>query len=57
VATTRAKDQLYLCHPLIDYSRGMGMVPLRPSRFIEELEQDGIHPTELPYEQWIIDED
>ncbi|HTZ40613.1 MAG TPA: ATP-dependent helicase [Syntrophales bacterium] len=57
VATTRAKDQLYLCHPLIDYSRGMGMVPLRPSRFIEELEQDTDHPTELPYEQWIIDED
>jgi len=57
VATTRAKDQLYLCHPLIDYSRGMGMVPLRPSRFIEELEEDTFHPTELPYEQWIIDED
>ena len=57
VATTRAKDQLYLCHPLIDYSRGMGMVPLRPSRFIEELEEDAFHPTELPYEQWIIDED
>jgi len=57
VAITRAKDQLYLCHPLIDYSRGMGMVPLRPSRFIEELEQDTSHPTELPYEQWIIDED
>ena len=57
VATTRAKDQLYLCHPLIDHSRGMGMVPLRPSRFIEELEQDAFHPTELPYEQWIIDED
>jgi hypothetical protein len=34
----------------------MGMVPLRPSRFIEELEE-GFHPTELPYEQWIIDED
>ncbi len=57
VATTRAKDQLYLCQPLIDYSRGMGMVPLRPSRFIEELESDGSHPTELPYEQWILDED
>ena len=57
VATTRAKDQLYLCHPLIDYSRGMGMVPLRPSRFIEELEENAFHPTELPYEQWIIDED
>ena len=57
VATTRAKDQLYLCHPLIDYSRGMGMVPLRPSRFIEELEEGTFHPTELPYEQWIIDED
>ena len=53
---TRAKDQLYLCHPLIDYSRGMGMVPLRPSRFIEELE-GGLHPTELPYEKWIVDED
>ena len=57
VAATRAKDQLYLCHPLLDYSRGMGMVPLRPSRFIEELEQDVGHPEELPFEQWIIDED
>lgn len=57
VATTRAKDQLYLCHPLIDHSRGMGMVPLRPSRFIEELEQDSLHPAELPFEQWIIDDD
>ena len=38
VATTRAKDELYLAHPLMDYGlRGSGGVLLQPSRFIKEI--------------------
>jgi DNA helicase-2/ATP-dependent DNA helicase PcrA len=38
VATTRAKDELYLTHPLIDLSpRGNGQVLLQPSRFLREI--------------------
>jgi len=38
VATTRAKDQLYLTHPLIDVSlRGDGQLLLQPSRFLREI--------------------
>ena len=38
VATTRAKDELYLTHPLMDFSlRGNGQVLLQPSRFLREI--------------------
>ncbi|MBI4343750.1 MAG: ATP-dependent helicase [Candidatus Omnitrophica bacterium] len=38
VASTRAKDELYLTHPLIDLGgRGGGSVLLQPSRFIREV--------------------
>ena len=38
VATTRAKDQLYLTHPVIDVSlRGDGQLLLQPSRFLREI--------------------
>ncbi|MBI3330643.1 MAG: hypothetical protein HYZ96_00865, partial [Candidatus Omnitrophica bacterium] len=38
VATTRAKDELYLTHPLIDLSpRGNSQVLLQPSRFLREI--------------------
>ncbi len=38
VAATRAKDELYLCYPIVSESwRGLGF--LRPSRFIQELDQ------------------
>ena len=38
VATTRAKDELYLAHPLMDLSlRGNGQVLLQPSRFLREI--------------------
>ncbi len=38
VATTRAKDQLYLTHPLMDLSlRGDGQLLLQPSRFLREI--------------------
>jgi DNA helicase-2/ATP-dependent DNA helicase PcrA len=37
VATTRAKDELYLTHPLMDLSRrGRGLL-LEPSRFLREI--------------------
>jgi DNA helicase-2/ATP-dependent DNA helicase PcrA len=56
VATTRAKDQLYLCYPLLDYSRGMGNMVLNPSKFIRELSPTQRYSKSCPYEQWIINE-
>ncbi len=56
VATTRAKDQLYLCYPVLDYTRGMGNLPLSPSRFIRELCPSTLRAKERPYDQWIVDE-
>jgi DNA helicase-2/ATP-dependent DNA helicase PcrA len=56
VAATRAKDQLYLCYPVFDYSRGMGNLPLSPSRFIRELCPSGLRLKDRPYEQWAIDD-
>ncbi len=38
VATTRAKDELYITHPLLDLSlRGNAQVLLQPSRFLREI--------------------
>jgi DNA helicase-2/ATP-dependent DNA helicase PcrA len=38
VATTRAKDELYITHPLMDMSlRGGGSLFLQPSRFLREI--------------------
>jgi len=38
VAATRAKDELYLVHPLIEYGvRGSGGALLQPSRFLQEI--------------------
>jgi DNA helicase-2/ATP-dependent DNA helicase PcrA len=56
VAATRAKDQLYLCYPVLDYSRGMGNLPVSPSRFIRELSPSDLRAKDRPYEQWTIDE-
>lgn len=56
VATTRAKDRLYLCYPRLDYSRGMGSMALNPSRFIRELSPTQRYSKSCPYEQWMIDE-
>jgi DNA helicase II / ATP-dependent DNA helicase PcrA len=56
VAATRAKDQLYLCYPLTDYVRGMGNLPVSPSRFIMELSPYSRNSEELPYERWQIDD-
>ena len=37
VAVTRAKDQLYLSSPAMDYTRSSGALTLTPSRFIREI--------------------
>ena len=55
VATTRAKDQLYLSYPLTDYARGMGNLPVSPSRFIMELSPYSARGKDRPYDQWLID--
>jgi DNA helicase-2/ATP-dependent DNA helicase PcrA len=58
VAITRAKDQLYLCYPTVDYRRGVGYVPVKPSRFIRELTPTFSYSSrERPYENWQIDEE
>jgi DNA helicase-2/ATP-dependent DNA helicase PcrA len=56
VATTRAKDQLYFCYPLLSYMRGTGHITHDPSRFIRELAQSPEYKKACPYDQWIIDE-
>jgi DNA helicase-2/ATP-dependent DNA helicase PcrA len=56
VATTRAKDQLYLCYPLMSYSRGMGSTIQNPSRFIRELSPSSRYTKSCPYDHWIVDE-
>jgi DNA helicase-2/ATP-dependent DNA helicase PcrA len=57
VAVTRAKDQLYLCYPLVDYGRGMGNMILSPSRFIREVAPSAGPHRDRPYEQWVVDEE
>ncbi len=57
VAATRAKDHLYLSYPLTDYARGMGNLPVSPSRFISELSPYTARREDRPYDQWLIDEE
>ncbi|MCX5831931.1 MAG: ATP-dependent helicase [Deltaproteobacteria bacterium] len=57
VAVTRAKDELYLCYPLVDYGRGMGNLTISPSRFIRELAPAEMRHRDRPYEQWVVDEE
>ncbi|KAF0095216.1 MAG: DNA helicase II / ATP-dependent DNA helicase PcrA [Puniceicoccaceae bacterium 5H] len=40
VAVTRAKDELYLCYPMINAGRGGGAMRLEPSRFLRELPEN-----------------
>jgi len=57
VATTRAKDELYLSYPTVEYTRGGGYAPVKPSRFIRELTNSPIHDLEeAPYESWQVDD-
>lgn len=54
VASTRAKDQLYLSYPLLDYQRGSGYDVLAPSRFISEITPVSRRLKDSPFEQWDI---
>ena len=50
VALTRAKDELYVCYPLIETDRARQSVVHRPSRFVTEV------PKAL-FEVWDVDEE
>jgi DNA helicase-2/ATP-dependent DNA helicase PcrA len=50
VALTRAKDELYVCYPLIETDRARQTVLHRPSRFVTEV------PKAL-FEVWDVDEE
>jgi len=47
VSTTRAKNELYLCHPVVARDRERGITILRPSPFVTELGKD-------LYDEWIL---
>jgi DNA helicase II / ATP-dependent DNA helicase PcrA len=55
VAATRAKDDLYLCHPFGHQTRDGSISLLRPSPFISELEQPRRLDQE-PWERWLIEQ-
>jgi DNA helicase-2/ATP-dependent DNA helicase PcrA len=58
VGVTRAKDELYLVHPLVTKARDQSMVLHRPSRFIEEMPKPGVDESGEPfgvYEPWQIE--
>ena len=57
VALTRAKDQLYLSYPLLDYSRASGMTTQSPSRFIREITPFPSANEQRPFDQWTLVED
>lgn len=56
VASTRAKDQLYFCYPLIDFTRGMGGQLTSPSRFILEIAPSSSRDEDRPFDRWQVDE-
>jgi DNA helicase-2/ATP-dependent DNA helicase PcrA len=53
VGVTRARDELYLCYPLMHEERDRARILMKPSRFLDEL------PTRphAPYEKWAIEVD
>jgi DNA helicase II / ATP-dependent DNA helicase PcrA len=57
VAVTRAKDQLYLCYPALDYNRSSGVLNMAPSRFIKEIAPLSEYDEDRPFEQWAIYDD
>jgi DNA helicase-2/ATP-dependent DNA helicase PcrA len=57
VAVTRAKDQLYLCYPALDYTRSSGILNLAPSRFIREIAPLSEYDADRPFEQWMLYDD
>ncbi len=50
VALTRAKDELYLCYPIMDNRWHDGSIIKRPSPFLQELPQDLVEKWEV--EEW-----
>ena len=54
VAVTRAKDQLYLCYPALDYNRSSGVLNMAPSRFIKEIAPLSEYDVDRPFEQWML---
>jgi DNA helicase-2/ATP-dependent DNA helicase PcrA len=54
VAVTRAKDQLYLSSPAVDYTRSSGALTLLPSRFIREIAPLSSHEENRPFEHWTL---
>ena len=60
VAVTRAKDELYLIHPMTRFDREAGTVICRPSPFIEELPShvyEGVEVVEESQDAWDMLED
>jgi len=57
VAVTRARDQLYLCYPVLDYNRSSGVLNMAPSRFIREIAPLSEYDEDRPFEQWAIYDD
>ena len=54
VAVTRAKDQLYLSSPVVDYTRSAGALTLSPSRFIREIAPLSPQDERRPFELWTL---
>jgi DNA helicase-2/ATP-dependent DNA helicase PcrA len=54
VAVTRARDQLYLCYPALDYTRSSGVLNLASSRFIGEIAPLSEYDDDRPFEQWVV---
>ncbi len=46
VAATRAKDHLYFCYPAFINIQGSGLMPARPSRFLDEIPERLLEPIE-----------
>ena len=51
VAATRARDELYLCYPMLHEERDRARILMKPSRFLEEL----LAQPAPPYEKWSIE--
>ena len=51
VGVTRARDELYLCYPILQEERDQARILMKPSRFLDELP---IRPSP-PYEKWSIE--
>jgi DNA helicase-2/ATP-dependent DNA helicase PcrA len=51
VAVTRARDELYLCHPIVHEEADRARILMKPSRFLDELRAEPAPP----YEKWVVD--